>query len=997
MVRLFPGFLKKIIVHKGTSPDPDGCKRDSTSEAAASYVGRYSIESGASVNESRTTAEQGGSCTVATEEGVAKGDLLQRGITSNIATIALGEWGYPLYEDCRDDSFFSGKYFTGFLRNYVTSSDPLEDFISASRTKLIPKVEESDFAEYIRQISVFYATMNEDAPSGDGAEGADRQAAPSEVHVPREYYSEGYVLSKNDVFKEEVERIPEIMTTLEAQLDAVNCELQEMLERRYVHVHEACTSVEELHNRFLDVTKQINRIRMDLEGETTKGTIMKSLSTAPIKKEELDAILQKGISRKKELQTMLEYLQMFRAIIALPEYIQGIADSNGIAVANFLSQSVVNYLCDNLGKFKLAHSVAGVVSESILNIQRVAETKFINIALVALIDLRDTSDMKSSIDSLKTMLDQMHQPLIALTNASMLRDAMETLTLACKGAKAAIGYEKYDTWTELAKSFEGHKSRLLSYFFLSQVWGCMVLRRMLCVERMRQDKTLSMESTESVKLAEKVLSVVQDRMSSTNPVGNMTTVSTISALVSKTVVLPPMCMNDIDYWSIYQSGIRTDSNLNKTKGSDSIDADISDVLAAYVASIKHIVDTASKNSFDDFANHVVLTSNFKAEFDVSEFINFVESCKALKTQYERLQVDIKAMYLFPSMILRTLDNEWRSDKHSKMVLSPGITAIKSILPDEDRDITYEFRAIVDRVIKSLGVSCLEVLKSNNVTCVQSALAEEIWDAPYAHSYSTADGEVPFLLMKSCASIDERLNLYLLLAEALPCTGECASQDCTQLIEVYHSMIDAEVSMLHFQEADIDSSTMRKACLIAEALRYFSHRITDVVKNTINAMSAAVVAHAYEPNACPADLDAKRKGLHEAAGQCSDNLKSLSRRMLETISNEIGSKMARQMNFWVLQPSDSCYDDKALHDMIQIVQNSVDIVSKVLMDVADVQFVFANAFKQLHTVIPVEDINEQLKEDFRDSCAELITRLSHNTCIKLEIFSLADTLSNELFS
>ncbi|GBE62671.1 ADP-ribose pyrophosphatase, putative [Babesia ovata] len=997
MVKLVPGFLKKIIVHKGTSPDPEGCKRDSTSEATISHIGRCSIESGASVKSSRTTAEQGVPCTLATEEGIAKGDLLQRGITSNIATIALGEWGYPVYEDCRDDSFFSGKYFTGFLRNYVTSSDPLEDFISASRTKLIPKVEESDFAEYIRQISVFYATMNEDAPSCEGAEGANRQSTPSEVHVPREYYSEGYVLSKNVVFKEEVERIPEIMSTLEAQLEAVNCELQEMLERRYVHVHEACTSVEELHNRFLDVTKQINRIRMDLEGETTRGSIMKSLSTTPIKKEELDAILQKGISRKKELQTMLEYLQMFRAIIALPEYIQGIADSNGIAVANFLSQSVVNYLCDELGKFKLAHSVAGVVSESILNLKRVAETKFINIALVALIDLGDTSDVKGSIDSLKTMLDQMHQPLIALLDASMLRDAMETLTLACKGAKATIGYEKYETWPELMKAFEGHKCTLLSYFFLSQVWGCMVLRRMLCVERMRQDKTLSRKSNESVKLAEKVLSVVQDRMSSTTPVGNMTTVSTISALVSKTVVLPPLCIDEIDYWSVYQSGIRIDSNSDKSKGPDSVDADLTDALASYVASIKHIVDTASKNSFDDFANHVVLTSNFKAEFDAGDFVNFVESCKALKTQYERLQVDIKAMYMFPSMILHTLDSEWRSDEHSKLNTSPGITAIKSILPNLDCDITYEFRAIVDRVIKSLGVSCLEVLKSNNVTCVQSALAEETWDEPYTYSYPTAEGDMPFVLMKSCASLDERLNLYLLLAEALPCTGECASQDCTQLMEVYHSMIDAEASMLHFQEADIDSSTMRKACLMAEALRYFSPRITDVVKNTINAMSAAVVAHAYEATACPADLDAKCKDLHEAAGQCSDNLKSLKHRMLQTISNEISSKMARQMTIWVLQPPDSCYDDKALHDMIQIVQNSVDVVSEVLRDVADVQFVFANAFKQLHTVIPCEDINEQLKEDFRDSCAELITKLSHNTCIKLEIFSLADTLSNELFS
>ncbi|GIX62256.1 TelA-like protein [Babesia caballi] len=997
MVKLVPGFLKKIIVQKGTGAEHDGFRRGESSESTSSSAAGVAVDRSRVVSALEAPGSREGADHTAEEDVFQKDDSFEHGITSNIATIALSDWGYPVYDDSREEGIFSGKYLTGLLRNCVPSGDPLEDFIGASRTKLVPKVEESDFAEYIRQVSVFYATMNEEPSLSEGAGGTNSSGAPSETHVSKEYYSEDYVVANNDVFREELDHIPAVMSSLEAQLEAVNGELQEMLERRYAHVHEACTSVEELHTRFLDVTKQIDRIRADLEGEAARAaaTQDESSAAAPIEKEELDDVLKSGIARKKDLQIMLGYLQMLRAITSIPEYIQGIADSNGIAIANIVSGSVVSYLRDELGKFQLAQSIASVISETIANMERVAETKFVNLALIALTELGGSSDVTSAVYSLGQSFDQMQQPLIALMNASRLRGALETLTLASEASKAAFRYERGGTWGERLDAFDRQRSALLGYLFLSQVWGCMVLRRILCVAMTKRGSQL-LAPGESATLVQRILSLIQDRLSSATPRGNMATVSTISALASRAVVLPSLCDDQMDYSEVYETGVVKGGLLSNEEVSEPLNAGGIDDFMNYVASVKRIVDTAAVNTFDEFTRHMVLSCNFGSDFDVAEFISFVEGCKTLKGLYKRLLVDINAKSIFSAMLVASLEGEGQSQEHGAASTAAVLADVKPKLANLESGTALKFRELAGRAVRATGDSCLEALKLGNIVTVQNALANETWDDFDTRTYAVEQGEVQFALVKSCAMIDERLDLYLVLAEALPSTGESASQDCIQLMELYHSLMDTEASNEQSAEAE-RGVNIRRSCLWAEALRYFSHRVSDVVNNTVNAMSAAAETDAREHALSTEDLSVRCKSLYGAAQKCSDNLQSLRQRILQTVVNEVSNEMVEPLTEWALQSADAAYDDKGLKDMIQVVQKSVDVIAEVLKDQADVQTVFEMAFQQMHTAIPREKISEERKEDFRDSCSELITELSHNACIKLQIFSLADTLSNELFS
>ncbi|GFE52677.1 golgin subfamily A member 3 protein, putative [Babesia ovis] len=995
MVRLVPEFLRKIVVQKGTKAN----SQDATvaGDSNSVLVIGNSFDDSSQVNAAYLQKEQEITASSALDHTVVKGDLIGHGITSNIATIALGDWGYPVYEDRRQDGVFCGRYFAGLLRNYVSSSDPLESFAGVSRSKLIPKVEESDFAEYVRQISVFYAMMDGDTAKCDNSDDTQEKHVPNETQIPKEYYSETYVMEKNEVFKRELESIPEIMSSMEAQLEAVNGELQEMLERRYVHVHEACTSVEELHARFLDLTKQINRIRADLEGETARVVSTQNAQKNEITvEEEVDTILQRGIARKKDLQIILGHLQLLRAITALPEYIQGLADSHGIAVANIVGTCSIKYLYGDVGKFKLAKSMASVLNETIANLESVAETKFVNLALMALMELGNSNDMAATVGALKTTFNQMQQPLIALMNANTMRGALETLRTTANVSRKVFQYDKPEGWYDFMESFEKHKSKMLSYLFLLQVWGCMILRQILCIQRMKRRDSEMLRPDESATLIQKILSIIRETLSSTTPRGNLTTASPISLLIKKAIVLPCICDDRFDYASIFDSQSLDEVVLVDGNESDLINLNLIDEFLEYCEAVKQTIDEIAKNTFADFAREMVHLYSWKDDAEVQDYLNFIEGCKTFKANYDRLLIDISANDVFCSMLWSTLEAEWM--EHNRSTTNDNwLVGIKTGLSAFAENVHGQFRKTAEQSVRRVGLSCLEALKLGNMVAVQYALGKETWDKRYTQMCKIDQEETSFTLVTSCATLDERLNLYPIFAEASPLIGESLAQDCTHLMEMFHSLLDAEVSGVEFSDFEIDQQAMRKSCLMAEALRYFSHRVMDVTTKILNNASYALTADEHSEPVASEELESKFKDLYGAAQKCSLDIESLKHRTLQMVSNYIRNQLKQRVERWISQPSSVAYHDGEVIAIIRIIQECVDTTADILKDVTDVQLIFEMAFQEVHTDLRPESLDEARKEDFRDSCAELITQLSHNTCIKLEICCLADTLSNELFS
>ncbi|ORM42050.1 uncharacterized protein BXIN_0901 [Babesia sp. Xinjiang] len=995
MVRLVPEFLKKIIVHKGSNTRPNSpnvlAASDSThtSLTEGTLDGASSVKAVVSANDHKTPDTA--------DSIVFKGDVIEHGITSNIATIALGDWGYPVYEDRRDEGIFYGKYFAGLLRSYVVNGDPLDCIIAASRSKLIPKVEESDFAEYVRQISVFYAMMGEDTTNCENLKTTKDKDVPSDTHIPKDYYSDTYVIEKNDVFRKELDCIPDILSSMEAQLEAVNGELQEMLERRYVHVHEACTSVEELHVRFLELTKQINRMRADLEGETSE---MKAVHNAPSKEismeAELDSILQSGIARKKDLQIILGHLQMLRAIVALPEYVQGVADSRGIAVANLVGNCVIKYLHGDVWKFKMVQSIVSVVKETVTNLERVAETKFVNLALVALMEFGGSADIPASVEALRAAINQIKQPTTALMNASMIEVALQTLKTASHVSRPIFHYEECDNWYELMDSFEKHRTSLLTYIFLSQVWGCMILRQILCVKNMKRTDDQTQETDSYGLLVQRVLSAIRDCLSSTAPHGNLATVPASYQLVNKLAELPGLCEDKFNYGSFLETQVTDDIHPIKVTNSEPVDFEGVEEFLRHCALIKHIVDEVVQTIFADFAQHMILLYKWKTDFAVSDVLSFIEGSKTFMMKYRRLLNDINRKYVFCPMLLRTLEDEWVAHTQ-KTSPDDWFAGVKAGISNLGKLATCKFSETVEAAVQNIGLSCLEAIILGNIVGLQTSLGKETWDEYYTQQYVVEKEELSFTLPKSCVMVDERLNLYLVIAQSLPAVAEGASYDCLQAMKMFHSLMDAEVSGIEFSDLGVDVLVMRKSCLIAEALRYFSHRVNDVVVNALKSISAAFTSDEYGTTLASPELESRSNKLYDDTKKCVDDLESLKQRILHIVSKYIGNKLRRKVETWISHPSDAPYEDSEVNDIIQIIQKSLDTITEILKDVTDVQLAFEMAFQQVHQGLKRDAIDAQRKEEFRDSCAKLITQLSHNTCIKLEICCLADTLSNELFS
>lgn len=998
MVNLVPSLLRKIVTPRSSTFESNAFRR---SESVDSHDSPVSLSAGPNSPSVRSVCEGGYEepCTpICSEHVVLKGNLFEEGVTSNIATIALGDWGYPIIGSAQGELKISGKYFKGLLRNCVNSIDPLEGFIAVSPASRIPKVEESDFAEYLRQVSTLYGTMEGESVLGEKSDPCGTAEDTSDSHVPKEYYSESYDIAKNRLFQQELDNIPTILSSLELQLKTVNGELQELLERRYTHVHEASISVEELHKRFLDVTTQINGIRIDLDGGSASsdgatGTHRAAIST--FNKEELDGILLSGIERKRILQGMLSQLQLLRAIAAVPEHIQSIADSNGLAVANIVRDYMVHYLETELSSFRIAQTVASVLGETASTVVRVAETKFINLALVAIVEVCNSTDISEGIESLKAILNQLSQPLIALVHASSMEVALVTLAVTSKDSKAIFTYGEYDTWSDLMAAFERHGNKLITFLFLLHVWGCMLLRRVFCAERSPAHSRKIITAEEAVALIKKLLLIIQDRAASVSQHGNMATVSQISALISNSITLQSFCDDDMDYASIYDKGLEDDAASNQNNFSDDTEGDHTSSFANYVASVKGTMDGVAMKTFEDFVRHLVISCNIAIDFEVKEFAAFIEHLKAFSLRYEQLLKDIQARDLLFSMVRIGLSRELES--HASVEGSTASVMLDTLNEDSnaEEDIHYRLRELADQAILSIGISCLEPLKLGNITKVQKALAEETWDEFHIHSSPLYDES--FALVKSASAIDERLNLYSLLIDASPSCREDATQDCIQLVSLYHSLLDAEISVLQSSETDLDDAVMHKACLMAESLRYFSRRVVNVAGEA--STSVDTVCHNIESSTelSSGDDGSSRQGYYTSVEKCSDDIESLKQRLLHILSTDIGNKMKRCMVMWVLQPTDSPYDDTGLQEMIQVVQKSVDVISVVLKDVTDVQMVFEIAFQQLHASIRRDAIEVERIDEFRDSCMEFITRLSHNICIKLEICWLADTISNELFS
>ncbi|EDO05119.1 hypothetical protein BBOV_I000250 [Babesia bovis T2Bo] len=991
MVKLVPEFLKKIIVQKGVNNRTNNTNTAEVSRSNTLLTDGLSHIKGVNFNSEEEEETSSG----AINRTYHQGSHLELGITSNISTIALRDWGCPVYDEIREEGVFTGKYFTGFLRNYVASGDHSDALQASNKSKVIPK-EEFDFTEYISQVSVFYSMMEEGINDAQNTDSINENHLPSETHVPKEYYSEDYQVEKNEVFRKELECIPEVMSSMEAQLETVNAELQEMLERRYIHVHEACTSVEELHARFQDLTQQINRIRADIESETAlTNTPTRNTTNADVEKE-LDSVLQNGIARKKDLQILLGYLQELRGITALPEYIQSVSESHGIAIANIVATCSIKYLYGDAGKFKLAKSMASVLNDTIANLERVAETKFVKLALMALLELGNNNDVTTSIELMKTSLRHMQQPLVALMNATTLRDALSTLRTTSNVSRNTNKIGKFDNWYSFADTFEKQKVALLAYLFLCQVWGCMILRQILCVQRMKRRDAEILQPEESTMLIQKILHVIRETLCPTSPRGNLTANSPINRLITKAIVLPTTCEDAFDYASYFECQSMDEVILDSGIDTDIANISLVDEYLGYCASIKNIVDDISKNAFADFASQMILYCTWKEEREVQDFVTFIEGYKTFRTKYDRLLAEINANDVFFSMLWQTLETEWNEHK-SHAVESNWLPGIKNGLANLEKSRNTQLGSIVEDNSRKVGMSCLESMKVGNMVAVQNAFVRETWDKYKTSIYAMEQDEEMFSLVTSCTALDERLNLYPFLAEALPDVADAVAQDCVHLVEMFHSLVDAEVSSLEFSPIELDYTLVRKSCLMAEALRYFSHRVIDVVTKALNNASESINTYERSATVVSEELESNFKDLYQGAQKSSDDMESLKQRLLHMLSEAISLQLKQHVTLWVSQRHSEAYHDGEVKKIIHIIQQSVDVISDIIKDPTDVQLVYEMAFQHVHVGVNPGNIEDERKEYFRDSCADIITQLSHYTCIKLEICCLADTLANELFS
>nr|PVC49897.1 hypothetical protein MACL_00002668 [Theileria orientalis] len=732
---------------------------------------------------------------------------------------------------------------------------------------------------------------------------------------------------------------------------------------------------------------------------------------------------------KRKVIDVMENLTVLRGVVCTPEYVQGLV-SNEMALARIFAFCAYEYFRTDLAKFTLTNSVNLVLKDTIVNLERVAEAKFVDLCYFTFTkcyaseaslshgaagssfcsqgpngvssDTSRSSTNSASSDGvgatrsarfeaeLKGTLEKMEPVLIVLIISGILDEMFDTL----KSTKMSpVEFKNAIRVEQLPENLE----ELVTGLECSNLFVLHLLELVKTVRRQNESGKYLPDSERARKILERLIFKIQESF----PDGinrDYQKIDETTQFLKSELDLPTSFkfQEYSHYWHYYRpdSSLYDLSAANSSNGSP-LDPGGRGDISKFYEKLSWTVENLFVKSMENLFNNLHL--NELTNTDVNDLFNEMETTlatiKGVEDEYRRSVKRASVCLQVTSRLVQSL-------------LTTGAGPYSGASGDVASGMgrSYEEYGVLDEAGKDAkgihtGASVSSKLMKIFYNFVNAQVRRQVGQL-FEQSLVEVHGNLnkeqweefekiklesrAYNLIRSAVKLSEHLDIYFSISEKFPFLSAATVSKSINLFAYFNTLIENELER---------NLSVKKLCLILETLDYFTVLIPLKIRFiSIHEGSGGLDVGSLE------DYD-KLLVLGINAENCVMESKLLRNKAAGLLANFVFSQIKMYLINWVFKYTDIQEGDAASQEGTE----EVDMVIKTIEDlhaecaqfctVVDLKATFGDSFEKLVDLLRKQKVELSGCNKFSDDCTRIITNLAHLTDIKLEILSLAHGLSS----
>ncbi|UKK01609.2 hypothetical protein MACK_002427 [Theileria orientalis] len=555
---------------------------------------------------------------------------------------------------------------------------------------------------------------------------------------------------------------------------------------------------------------------------------------------------------KRKVIDVMEYLMILRGVVCTPEYIQGLV-SNDMALARIFAFCAYEYFRTDLAKFTLTNSVNLVLKDTIVNLEKVAEAKFVDLCYYTLAQCyandatsnrgvaagsscnnqvsngagpgntnrsgvntsrSDSVGVTSSArfeTEMKGTLEKMEPVLIVLTISGILDEIFDTL----KSTKMSPVEFKN---TIAVEEFKQSLDAVFTGFECSNLFLLHLLEFVKTVYVQNQSRKYLPDSEKARKILETLIFKIQESF----PDGinrDYQKIEETTQLLKSELNLPTSFkfQEYNHYWSYYSG----DSNLDGAATANStnllpLNGDRYADIHNYYEKLSSTVENLFIKSMENLFNNLQL--NEHASTDVNDVFNEMESTlatiKGFEDDYRRFVKRSSGCLNVTDRLVSSLlmvDTGTDDGMGVNPVNCSGLgvsTSGGSVTTSRSGSIESRLMKIFYNFVNSQVRKQVGQLFEQSLVEVHENLNKEQWEE---FEKVNMENRVYNLILSS-VKLSEHLDIYFSISEKFPFLSAATVSKSINLFAYFNTLIENELEK---------NLSVKKLCLIIETLDYFT--------------------------------------------------------------------------------------------------------------------------------------------------------------------------------
>ncbi|UKJ90797.2 hypothetical protein MACJ_001732 [Theileria orientalis] len=603
---------------------------------------------------------------------------------------------------------------------------------------------------------------------------------------------------------------------------------------------------------------------------------------------------------KRKVIDVMEYLMILRGVVCTPEYIQGLV-SNDMALARIFAFCAYEYFRTDLAKFTLTNSVNLVLKDTIVNLDRVAEAKFVDLCYYELAQCyaNDTtsnhgvtsgsngsdqvsdgvsggntnrsSANTSRSDSvgvtssakfetnMRGTLEKMEPVLIVLSISGILDEIFETL----KSTKMSpVEFKGSIPVEELKQNLDS----VFTGFECSNLFSLHLLEFVKTVYVQNQNRKYLPDSEKARKILETLIFKVQESFPDGINRDYHKIEETTQFLKTELDLPTPFRFQEYnEYWPYY-SGDGTSDGVNNANSTNilPLSPDSPAELYNYYEKLSSTVKNLFIKSIENLFNNLQLNEQTSA--DVNDVFNEMEAAlatiKHIEDEYRRFVMRSAGCVNVTNRLVSSMLMIGDGTNNGTSV-NPGNVSGGSATTSRSGNIEFRLMKIFYNFVNSQVRKQVGQLFEQSLVEVHGNLDKEQWEE---FEKTKVENRV-YNLIHSSVKLSEHLDIYFSISEKFPFLSATTVSKSINLFAYFNTLIENELEK---------NLSVKKLCLIMETLDYFAMLIPLKIRfiSTLSSSgygSSISTPTASEKHGCATPIDGTPTGVEAAtAVSTTDN-------------------------------------------------------------------------------------------------------------------------------